>query len=73
MDTDNLNSGKELGFSFRRLALVLFILLAFRGAMGGIREFVVNGNWLAGIFGAIVVSVIAYWIFNLYVGSHSEE
>jgi len=38
--------------------------------MGGIREFVVNGNWLAGIFGVIIISVIAYWIFNLYL--HGE-
>jgi hypothetical protein len=72
VDTDKSDSGTELGFSFRRLALILLILLAFRGAMGGIREFVVNGNWLAGILGVIVVSVIAYWLFNLYVGSHSE-
>jgi len=68
--TDKPDSGKKLGFSFRRLALVLLILFAFRGAMGGIREFVVNGNWLAGIFGVIIISVIAYWIFNLYL--HGE-
>ncbi|WP_162994050.1 hypothetical protein [Halalkalicoccus subterraneus] len=70
MKTDQPGSGKKLGFSFRRLALVLLVLFAFRGATGGIREFVVDGNWLAGIFGVIVVSVIAYWLFNLY---HSGE
>jgi len=70
MDTDKPNSGSELGFSFRRLALVLLVLIAFRGATGGIREFVTNGNWLAGILGVIIVSAIAYWLFNLY---HSEE
>lgn len=70
METDNLDSGKKLGFSFRRLALVLLVLFAFRGATGGIREFVVTGNWLAGLFGAIIISVLAYWIFNLY---HSEK
>ena len=47
MDTDKLNSGTELGFSFRRLALALFVLMAFRGATWGVREFVTNGNWLA--------------------------
>lgn len=66
MDADKPNSGKNLGFSLRRLALVLLALFAFRAATGGIREFVVDGNWLAGIFGVIVVSVIAYWLFNLY-------
>jgi len=72
MSTDSHDSGKGLGFYFRRLALVLLVLFAFRGATGGIREFVVNGNWLAGSFGVIVVSVIAYWIFNLCVGSYNE-
>lgn len=66
VETDQSDSGKKLGFSFRRLALALFVLFAFRGATGGIREFVVDGNWLAGIFGVIVVSVIVYWLFNLY-------
>jgi hypothetical protein len=70
MSTGNQDSGKKLGCSFRRLALVLLILFAFRGATGGIREFVVNGNWLAGIFGIAVVSIISYWIFDLY---RSEE
>lgn len=71
MNTDSHDFGKGLGFYFRRLALVLLVLFAFRGATGGIREFVVNGNWLAGSFGVIVVSVIAYWLFNLYVGSYN--
>jgi hypothetical protein len=66
VDADKPNSRKKLGFSLRRLALVLLALFAFRGATGGIGEFVVDGNWLAGVFGVIVVSVIAYWLFNLY-------
>jgi drug/metabolite transporter (DMT)-like permease len=70
VDTDKPNSGTELGFSFRRLALVLLVLIAFRGATGGIRELVTEGNWLAGILGVIIASAIAYWLFNLY---HSEE
>jgi len=70
MNSDKANSRTELGFSFRRLALVLLALIAFRGAIGGIREFVTDGNWLAGILGVIIVSIIAYWLFNLY---HSEE
>ena len=73
VETDQSDSGKKLGFSFRRLALVLLVLFAFRGATGGIREFVINKNWLAGIFGIIIVSTIAYWLFNLYVGSYSTE
>ena len=73
VDTAKSDSGKGLGFSFRRLALVLLILLAFRGAIGGIREFVVNGNWLAGMVGVVVASGIAYWLWTLYVGSHIEE
>jgi hypothetical protein len=66
VDADKPNSRKKLGFSLRRLALVLLVLFAFRAATGGIREFVVDGNWLAGVVGVIVVSVIAYWLFNLY-------
>ncbi|WP_324666012.1 hypothetical protein [Haloarcula sediminis] len=72
MDTAASDSETGLGFSVRRLALALFVLLAFRGAMGGIREFVVHGNWLAGIVGAIVITAISYRLFNLYVGSQSE-
>jgi hypothetical protein len=68
--TDQADSGKNLGFSFRRSALVLLALFAFRGATEGIRDFVVDGNWLAGIFGVIIISLIAYWLFNLY---HSGE
>jgi len=41
--------------------------------MGGIREFVVNGNWLAGIFGVIVAGAIAYWLYTLYTGSYDSE
>ena len=66
MDSDKPNSGTALGFSFRRLALVLLVLIAFRGATGGIRELVTDGDWLAGILGVIIASVIAYWLFNLY-------
>lgn len=73
MSADNQGSRKGLGFSFRRLALVLLVLFAFRGAMGGIREFVVNGNWLAGIFGVIVAGAIAYWLYTLYTGSYDSE
>ena len=70
VDTDQPNSGTELGFSLRRLALVLLVLIAFRGATGGIRELVTDGNWLAGILGVITASAIAYWLLNLY---HSGE
>ena len=70
MDIDEPNSGTELDFSFRRLVLVLLVLIAFRGATGGIRELVTDGDWLAGILGVIISSVIAYWLFNLY---HSGE
>lgn len=73
MGAGNQDAEKGLGFSFRRLALVLLVLLAFRGATGGIREFVVTGDWLAGIFGVVVVGVIGYWIYSLYVGSDSRE
>lgn len=66
MDANKPNSRKNLGFSLRRLALVLLVLFVFRAATGGIREFVVDGSWLAGVFGVIVVSVIVYWLFNLY-------
>ena len=66
MDADKSNSRKQRGFSLRRLALVLLVLFIFRAATGGIREFVVDENWLAGGVGVVVVSVIAYWLFNLY-------
>jgi len=71
MRTDETDSRKKLGFSFRRLVLVLLALFAFRGATGGLRDFVVDGNWLGGIFGVIVISVIAYWLFNL--GSYRTQ
>ena len=58
MDSDKPNSGTALGFSFRRLALVLLVLIAFRGATGGIRELVTDGNWLAGILGVIIVALL---------------
>ena len=70
MATDKPNSGTELRFSFRRLALVLLVVIAFRGATGGIRALVTEGNWLAGILGVIIASAIVYWLFNLY---HSAE
>ncbi len=65
METDERDSETNLGFSLRRLALVLLFLFAARGAAGGIRAFVVHGNWLAGFVGAVVIGVVAFVLFRL--------
>ena len=69
MNADNQDSGTELGFSFRRLALLVCLLIASRGAI----EFVSGGNRLIGIVVVILASIIGGWLVLLYEGSHSEE
>lgn len=73
MSRNNSDSGKELGFSFRRLARILFLLIASRVAYAGVSEYISNGNWLAGILGITLASIIAYWLFRLYIGSNDDE
>lgn len=73
MDTDNLNSGTVPDFSFRILALCIVFLVASRVAMGWVYEFISNGNWLAGISGGILASLLAYWLYTIAVDSPSEE
>jgi hypothetical protein len=60
VETDNSDSGKELGFSIRLFALCIIFLIASRFAIWGVGEFISDGNWLAGILGVILASVIAY-------------
>ncbi len=72
MNTGNSNSATERLFSVRRLALVLLVLIAFRGATWGVVEYVSTGDWLAGVFGVVTGSVIAYWLYTLAVDSPSE-
>ena len=45
MNADNQDSGTGLGFSFRRFALFVLLLIASRGAI----EFVSGGNRLVDI------------------------
>lgn len=73
MNADDRDARNTLGASVRRVALVLLVLFVFRGATAGLREFGVNGNWLAGISGGLFVVVLGYWLFTLYVGADSRE
>jgi len=69
VDTDEPDSRKKLGFSFRRLVLAVLILILSRGAI----ELVSDGNRPAGISVVILVSIVAGWLFLRYEESHSEE
>lgn len=69
METDRPDSETRLGFSFRRLALAVFVLLASRGAI----EVVSDGNRLAGVVVVVLVSVVGGWLLLRYeASSHGE-
>ncbi|WP_424003263.1 hypothetical protein ACOZ4I_03985 [Haloarcula salina] len=69
MSADNQDTREALGFSFRRLVLLVFILIASRGAI----ELISSENRLAGVGVVILVGLIAGWLVLRYEASHSEE
>ena len=64
-----MSSGTEFGFSVRRFALAILILIAVRGAFG----LVSAGNRLAGISAVVFATLLACWLFLRYVDLRSEE
>ena len=72
MESGNSHSRRGLSFIFV-FALLVFLLLASRGAMGSVYEYISNVNWVAGILVLIPASIIPVWLVLRYVGFHSEE
>ena len=72
MDTGNLCSKKKFRFILV-FALLVALLMATRGVMGGVYEYTSNVNWVAGILFLILVSVIPIWVVFRYVNTRSEE
>lgn len=66
MNADGSESGKTLGFYFRRFALVAFLLMVSRGAVG----LATSANRLAGILVLVLFSVITVWAL-LALDSHN--
>lgn len=66
MDTDTPDSGTGLGFYLRRFALVVFILLASRGAI----EVVSGRNRPIGVVVVILVSIIGGWLLLRYEAAY---
>lgn len=72
MDTGNLHTRKGLGFIFVFVLLVV-LLIATRGVMGGVYEYISNVNWMAGIVFLIIASIIPLWLVLRYFGPYGEE
>jgi len=62
----------KLGFG-STLALLVLLLVASRGAIGGVYEYVSDLHWVAGASVLLLASVIPVWLVLRYVGSRSEE
>lgn len=73
MDADSSDSGTKLGFSVRRLALAVFLLLVFRGAVGGAYELLSGTSWLAAVVVVVLASFLPLWLFYRYAGSRTAE
>jgi hypothetical protein len=71
MDTGNLHSRKGLSVILI-FALLVLLLIATRGAMGGVYEYISDVNWVAGILFLILASIIPMWLVLRYVDSHGE-
>jgi len=69
MSADNQESRRELGFSVRRFVLLVFLLIASRGAI----SFVSNGNRLASVLVIVLVTIIAGWLVLRYEDARSGE
>jgi hypothetical protein len=72
MDTGNLHSRKGLSFILV-FALLVLLLIATRGAMGGVYEYISGVNWVAGIVFLILASIIPIWLVLRYADSHGED
>ncbi|WP_152422715.1 hypothetical protein [Natrialba taiwanensis] len=72
MDTGNPHTRTGLGFIFV-FALLVVLLIATRGVMGGVYEYVSNVNGVAGILFLILASIIPLWLVLRYVDSQDEE
>lgn len=72
METGNPRLRKGLRFILVFIFLV-FLLIATRGVMGGVYDYISNVNWVAGILFLILASVAPIWLVLRYVDSHGEE
>jgi len=72
MDTGNLHSRKGLNFILV-FALLVLLLIATRGAMGGVYEYISGVNWVAGIVFLILASIIPIWLVLRYADSYGED
>jgi len=72
MDTGNRHSIKGLRFILV-FALLVVLLIATRGVVGGIYEYTSNANWVAGILFLVLASIIPIWVVLRYYSSRSEE
>ena len=72
MNTGNLHPRK--GFSFILVfVLLVLLLIATRGAMGGAYEYISSVNWVGGIVFLILASIIPIWLVLRYADSHGED
>ena len=72
METGNLHSRKGLSFILV-FALLVLLLIATRGAMGGVYEYLSNVNWVASILFLILASLIPIWLVLRYMNSQGDE
>lgn len=72
METGNPRSRKGLHFIFVFVVLV-FLLLATRGVMGGVYEYISNISWVAGILFLILASIIPIWLVLRYADNEMKD
>lgn len=72
MGADNPNTRTRLGFIFV-FALLVVLLIATRGVMGGMYGYISDISWVAGILFLLFASATSLWIVFRYVGSYGEE
>jgi len=72
METGNQTTRNGLGFIFV-FALLVVLLLATRGFMGGAYGHLSNVHWMAGVLFLIIVSILPFWIVLRYFDSRGEE
>jgi hypothetical protein len=72
MNTGNPHSRTGLRFIFV-FALLVVLLIATRGVVGGVYEYFSNINGVVGILFLILASIIPIWLVLRYVGSQSKE
>ncbi len=72
METSNPRSRKGLRFIFV-FVLLVFLLIATRGVMGGVYEYISNVNWVAGILFLILASIIPIWLVLRYADNEMKD